>query len=79
MMERLADTVLALQSDISTGSLERAGQLARAALRDGNPWTRSIARGLALVVELGRADELAAARELLEDELARSLPDRVGM
>jgi hypothetical protein len=73
-MSELVDAVVALRWAVTEETLQRAAGAARAARSDGNPWARSLSRGLALVVDLHRAGDVAAARELLDGELLRSLP-----
>jgi hypothetical protein len=48
--------------------------VARDALPDGNPWARTLARGVLAAVELVRNGRAAEADELIADELTRALP-----
>jgi hypothetical protein len=76
-MSELVGAVLALRRGVSDETLARAAAATRAARADGNPWARSLARGVTLVVDLCHDGELAAAQELLDGELTRSLPDEM--
>jgi hypothetical protein len=74
VMAHLVAAVDALRDDMSVAPLERAAQAARTALPDANPWTRTLARGVQMVVDLARNGDVAAACDLLEGELTRALP-----
>lgn len=75
LMARLSSVVGTLRvDDPSSDACDEAEVVGRAALNDGNPWARSLARGVLTVVALRRAGRIAEARELVDSELMRALP-----
>jgi hypothetical protein len=73
-MRRLSAVVEQLRRSHGESTLMHAELVGCSALTDGNPWARTLARGVLAAVVLVREGRESEADELIAGELTRALP-----